>query len=82
MTACTPRPINPAVAKVECDNYSPSPTFKLYADGALVHTQTVTNSNMFRLPSGYKANEFEIELTGSVPINEVCVYESAEELSA
>lgn len=78
----TPRPINPAVAKVECDNYSPNPTFKLYADGVLVHTQTVTSSNMFRLPSGYKANEFEIELAGSVPINEVCVYESAEELSA
>ena len=78
----TPRPINPAVAKVDCDGYSPNPTFKLYADGELKHTQTVTNSNTFRLPSGYKAHEFEIELAGSVPINEVCVYESAEELGA
>lgn len=78
----TPRPINPAVAKVECDGYSPSPTMKLYADGVLKHTQTVTNSNVFRLPSGYKANEFEIELSGSVPINEVCIYESAEEIGA
>jgi hypothetical protein len=78
----TPRPINPAVAKVECDGYSPNPTMKLYADGVLKHTQTVTNSNTFRLPSGYKANEFEIELIGSVPINEVCVYESAEEIGA
>ena len=78
----TPRPINPAVAKVECDGYSPNPTMKLYADGELKHTQTVTNSNTFRLPSGYKANEFEIELSGSVPINEVCVYESAEEIGA
>ena len=77
-----PRPINPAVAKVECDSYSPNPTFKLYADGQLKHTQTVTNSNTFRLPSGYKANEFEIELSGSVPINEVCVYESSEEIGA
>lgn len=76
----SPRPINPAVAKVQCDSYSSSPTFKLYADGTLKHTQTVTNSNIFRLPSGYKANEFEIELTGSVPINEVCVYESPEEI--
>jgi len=76
----SPRPINPAVAKVECDSYSPSPTMKLYADGVLKHTQTVTNSNTFRLPSGYKANEFEIELAGSVAINEVCVYESAEEI--
>jgi hypothetical protein len=78
----SPRPINPAVAKVECDSYSPNPTFKLYADGELKHTQTVTNSNTFRLPSGYKANEFEIELSGSVPINEVCVYESSEEIGA
>lgn len=78
----TPRPINPAVAKVQCDSYSPNPTMKLYADGVLKHTQTVTNSNSFRLPSGYKANEFEIELSGSVPINEVCVYESSEEIGA
>ena len=78
----SPRPINPAVAKVECDGYSPNPTMKLYADGVLKHTQTVTNSNTFRLPSGYKANEFEIELSGSVPINEVCLYESAEEIGA
>ena len=77
-----PRPINPAVAKVECDSYSPNPIFKLYADGQLKHTQTVANSNTFRLPSGYKANEFEIELSGSVPINEVCVYESVEEIGA
>jgi len=76
----TPRPINPAVAKVQCDSYSPNPTMKLYADGVLKHTQSVTNSNTFRLPSGYKANEFEIELAGSVPINEVCVYESPEEI--
>ena len=76
----SPRPINPAVAKVDCDSYSPSPTFKLYADGVLKHTQTVDDSNVFRLPSGYKANEFEIELTGSTAINEFCVYESAEEI--
>lgn len=76
----TPRPINPAVAKVDCDSYSTSPTFKLYADGVLKHTESVSNSNVFRLPSGYKAQEFEVELTGSTAINECCVYESAEEL--
>ena len=78
----SPRPINPAVAKVECDAYSPNPVFKLYADGVLKHTQTVTSNSVFRLPSGYKANEFEFELTGSVPVNEVCLYESAEEIGA
>jgi len=75
------RPINPAVAKLNCDSYSPNPTFKLFADGTLKHTQTVTDSNTFRLPSGYKANEFEVEISGSVPVNEVCVYESSEEIN-
>jgi hypothetical protein len=53
---------------------------KLYADGVLKHTQTVTNSDIFRLPSGYKAQEFEVEITGSVAVNELCVYESQEEI--
>jgi hypothetical protein len=74
------RPGNPGVAKVECDAYTPNPTFKLYADGDLKHTQTLTSSNLFRLPAGYKANEFEVEVSGSVPINEICVYESPEEI--
>lgn len=76
----TQRPICPGVAKVECDTYSPTPTFKLFADGALKHTQTVSSSSLFRLPSGYKANEFEIQIEGSVAVNEVCVYESAGEI--
>tara|TARA_B110000208_G_scaffold29973_1_gene39427 strand:- start:457 stop:2094 length:1638 start_codon:yes stop_codon:yes gene_type:complete len=76
----TPRPINPAIAKVDCDSYSPNPVMKLYADGVLKHTQTVTNSDIFRLPSGYKAQEFEVEITGSVAVNELCVYESQEEI--
>ena len=74
------RPINPAVAKVQADSYGSGITFKLYADGTLQHTQTVTSDELFRLPSGYKAKEFEVELTGSTSINEVCVYESAGEL--
>lgn len=74
------RPINPGVAKVQADAYGSGITFKLFADGTLKHTQTVTNDSLFRLPSGYKGHEFEIELTGSDPINEVCVYESAAEL--
>ena len=76
----TPRPINPAVAKVDCDSYSPNPVMKVYADGVLKHTQTVTSSDAFRLPSGYKGQEFEVEVTGSVPINEMCIYESAAEI--
>lgn len=77
-----PRPINPAVGKVDCDSYSPAPVFTLFADGTQVHQQSVTSSDSFRLPSGYKAQQFEIEVTGSVPINEMCVYESAMEIGS
>ena len=75
----SPKPTNLAIGRVNCDGYSPAPTMKLYADGALKHTQTVTDGDLFPLPSGYKAKEFEIQLEGSVSINEVCVYESARE---
>lgn len=77
----TSRPVNPGVAKVQADSYGSGITFKLYADGALKHTQTVTSDAVFRLPSGYKAKEFEFELSGSNAVNEVCVYESAGEIN-
>ena len=76
----TNRPISPGVAKVSADSYS-SLTFKLFADGSLKHTQTVVNSNIFRLPGGYKAKSFEIQLEGTDTINEVCVYESPQEIT-
>lgn len=77
-----PRPINPAVAKVDCDSYGSGVTFKIFADGSNTptHTQTVTNNGVFRLPSGYKAKEFEVQVEGSSAINEICVYESAGEI--
>lgn len=73
-------PISPGVAKVSAESYN-SLTFKLYADGSLKHTQTVTNNNLFRLPGGYKAKAFHIILEGTDPINEVCVYESPREIT-
>lgn len=77
-----PRPINPAVAKVDCDSYGSGVTFKIFADGSSTpkHTQTVTDNGVFRLPSGYKAKEFEVQVEGSTAINEICVYESAGEI--
>jgi len=55
-------------------------TLKLYADGVLRHTQIVANNNIFMLPSGYKAQDFEVELSTRMTINEFCVYESASEI--
>lgn len=76
----TNRPISPGVAKVSAESYN-SLTFKLYADGSLKHTQTVTNSEIFRLPGGYRAKSFEIQLEGTDIVNEVCVYESPQEIT-
>jgi hypothetical protein len=75
----TARPISPGVAKVNAESYS-SLTFKLFADGSLKHTQTVSNGEIFRLPGGYRAKVFEIQLEGTDIVNEVCVYESPQEI--
>ena len=74
-----PRPFCPGVAKVDSEAYPL--TFKMWADGALKHTQTVSNEQYFRLPAGYKGREFEVEVSGvSGRIHEIAVFESAREL--
>lgn len=74
------RPLSPGIAKVDAEAYN-ALTFKLFADGSLKHTQTVANSDPFRLPGGYRGKVFEIQLEGTDIINEVCVYESPQEIA-
>ena len=74
------RPINPTCAQVEAASFPV--TFKLYADGTLVKTQTVTSNDPFRLPTGYKGREFEVEITGTSEVKAVYVAESIEALKA
>lgn len=74
------KPMSPGVAKISAESYSDL-TFKLYADGSLKHTQTVTNNNIFRLPGGYQAKAFHIVIEGTDAVNEVCVYESPREIT-
>jgi hypothetical protein len=71
-------PSNPGCAQVVAKAYPL--TFKLYADGSLKHTQTVADANPFWLPSGYRARNFEIELTGTAEILMVHVASSPQEL--
>jgi hypothetical protein len=75
-----PRPSNPAVAEVIADGYPV--TFKLYAGrfsvdgwsaGALKTTKTVTSRAPFWLPSGYLAEDIQIELSSASPITGVAV---------
>ena len=35
---------------------------------------------MFRLPSGYRAKQIEVQLEGTQDVNHVCVYESPQEV--
>ena len=74
-----PRPVQAyACANVTADTYPL--TFKLWADGALKHTQTVTSSSPFRLPGGYYANTFQMEVSTSGQVSGVGVAHSLAEI--
>lgn len=74
-----PNPVSAfACAEVQADNYPV--TFKLYAEGVLKHTQTVADANPFRLPSGYRAQTLQIELSATGAIQGCAVAHSMAEL--
>ena len=75
-----PRPVNFGCAEVVADTYPV--TFKLYADGALKHTQAVTSRSPFRLPSGFMALDWQIEVETTGAIQGVSVANSMAELAA
>ena len=66
-------------AEVVADTYPV--TFKLYADGALKHTQTVTSSNPFRLPSGFYAQTYQIEVSTTGAIQGIAMAHSMVEIA-
>lgn len=71
------KPINPSCALVDAESYPV--TFTLYADGSQKYQYSVPNGNMFRLPAGYLAKEFQLRLSGTALVNAVMVAESPEE---
>lgn len=75
----TPRPINFGAAEVTASAYPF--TFKLYGDGELRHTQTVTAQSPFRLPSGFLAQQWQIELEGTNAIQAAAIASSIAELA-
>lgn len=76
----TPQPVVAfACAEVTADSYPV--TFKLYADGVLKHTQTVASASPFRLPSGYMAQIWQIELSTTGAIQGAAVAHSMQELA-
>lgn len=69
-----------ACAEVRADAYPV--TFKLYADGALKHTEVVANGSPFRLPPGYYAQDIQIEIVTNKPVQGVMLAHSMQEMAA
>ena len=46
-------------------------TFKLYVDKNLIFTTTQSNSSLFRLPSGYRSDTFEVEIESLVRVRAI-----------
>jgi hypothetical protein len=75
-----PRPVNPGVAEVIADGYPL--TFKLWSglhgtsgwpNGSLRLTKTVTSREPFNLPSGYLADDFQVEIVTAHPVTGVAI---------
>jgi hypothetical protein len=51
-------------------------TFKLWANKELVCDVTVDNSDIFRLPSGYRSDTFEVAVSGSARVRAIHIGET------
>lgn len=76
----TPHKINFGWAKVEANAYPV--TLKVYGGGVLRATKSVTSSKAFRLPAGYVADYWEIQLEGSNEVTGVYLAQSDGELKS
>jgi len=56
-------------------------TFKLYVDGVIKHTQSVTSSNPFRLPGGFHGVDFQVEVSTTSDVQMVAMAHTMSELA-
>ena len=75
-----PKPINLGAAQVLSPNYGSGITFKLYANAILKHTKTVLNATPFKLPSGFSAKEWYIQVEGTADVQSISVAQSINEI--
>lgn len=73
-------PENLGFAQIVAESYPV--TFKLYCEGALKLTKTVNNNNQFRLPSGFRAYDWEFQLEGTAEVAEVVIASSTTEMKS
>jgi len=71
-------PVSMAAASVDAEAYPV--TLKIHADGVLKETKTVSNSSPFRLSSGYRADEWEVEIETSNEVTRIRMASSMDEL--
>jgi hypothetical protein len=55
-------------------------TVKFYADGALKYTKVATAGGAFRLPSGFIAQNWQVEIATENPVQLVAMAHSVDEL--
>lgn len=65
-------------SQVEAESYPV--TAKYYVEGSLVHTQTVTSREPFRLPA-VKGRDWEVELSGSAEVFSAIIAQGMEEIA-
>lgn len=71
-------PNNMSVAAVEALAYPV--TLKVYVDGVLKQTKTVTSAEPFKLKSGFKRKQWQFEISGSTEVRRLRVATSVDEL--
>lgn len=69
----------PSAARIIATTYPV--TFSLWADGVQkVSAQSIADDKAFRLPSGYEAEEFQVQISGTGPVEAVFVAEEMADL--
>lgn len=70
-----------AWGSADIDWYVSEPiTFKLYANKSLIFTTSRSNSDVFRLPAGYKTDTYEVEVDGTIRVRAIHLGETPSSL--
>jgi hypothetical protein len=75
-----PYAMNFGVAQVIANAYPV--TFNVYGDGTLKASKTISSQDPVRLPSGYRARDWQVEVVSSNTVTEVNLSTSVEEIRA
>jgi hypothetical protein len=67
-------------AKLVADSFGQ--TVRFYADGALKFTKTVANSNPFRLPIGFRGQDWQFSIDTTVPVQALLVADDFKEVDS